>query len=418
MNYTEQDFKNQLKPYSKNGFVAFFQKIGRGWMSAWYGFADKHPTLANLIYMLFFFIVFSQGVTIFQFVVMTFLPQAFQSLLDKPFVWPMVEIPGLTDGTGAPLFYAIFNEPVKFLVNVQSEDGMWQVVTRLANTPEEIKQVLATYGSTYYEVNKAGELIMDAELQSMQVSGLGNFIAFEIAVFLAQCINFPLQRNITYRSHGNPWYQGMWYFIGWVLVSIFTNAVWGIMNPLLMSWNWNEVLIGLIKTVLTGGVSMVIFFFVFLVIFPDDKKAAAKAKDKLDKLVSAKAPAAQIAKAEKTYQTVQNRLDRSTAEKEYRQSLTQANSKALKYFALEKQLSAAVEETKKTSAALEKAKSQSLKVSAVAKLVDAYAVAEKKETELKAKLAESFKAAGEAIATKEEKTQAYNAVMERLGLKA
>ena len=74
--------------------------------------------------------------------------------------------------------------------------------------------------------------------------GWGYFIAFEIAVFTAQCINFPLQRNITYRSHGNPWFQAMWYFIGWVLVSIATNAIWGICNAFLLHWGSPDELNG------------------------------------------------------------------------------------------------------------------------------------------------------------------------------
>ena len=63
------------------------------------------------------------------------------------------------------------------------------------------------------------------------------------------------------------------YFIGWIGVSIFTNALWGIANPLLLSWQVNEVLISLLKTILTGGVSMVIFFFIFLIIFPNLENA-------------------------------------------------------------------------------------------------------------------------------------------------
>ena len=48
--------------------------------------------------------------------------------------------------------------------------------------------------------------------------GLGYFISYEVGSFLAQCINFPLQRNITFKSKGNPVYQAMWYFIAWVVI--------------------------------------------------------------------------------------------------------------------------------------------------------------------------------------------------------
>lgn len=366
MNYTEQDLKNQLKPYSKNGFVAFFQKIWRGWLSAWYGFADKHPKLSNLIYMVFFFIVFSQGVTIYQMLVLIFLPEAFGlELAAAEFMWPKIPI---------TLFGVSYN---------------WNILG--------------------YDIitNDAGQAIIGG--------GLGYFIAFEIATFTAQCINFPLQRNITYRSHGNPWYQAMWYFIGWVLVSLFCNAINGLWIPLaaqvMAPW-----LFSILAMIAQGGIAMVIFFFIFLIIFPDNNKVAKKAKAKYDKLQAANAPANKLAKAEMAYKTAQDKADRSNTEKEYRQSLTQANSKAIKYFAIEKKLNAAVEETKKSNQALEQAKADGMKVSVVAKRVDAYAAAEKYEEELKAKLADAFTAAGKAIELKEEKTQAYYAVMERLGL--
>ncbi len=387
--YTEQDFQNQLKPYSKNGFVAFFQKIWRGWLSTWYGFSDKHPGLANLIYMVFFFIVFSQGVTIWQYIVMTFLPYAFQSLWTQPFVWPALALPW-KDGAGNTLFYAIFNEPVKFL----NAEG----TVLLANTAQQVTEFMA-----------------DAS-NKLQVAGLGNFIAFEIAVFTAQCINFPLQRNITYRSHGNPWYQAMWYFIGWVLVSIFTNAVWGIINPLLMTWNWWEWVIGLVKTFITGGVSMVIFFFIFMVIFPDNNKAAAKAKAKYERLLAANAPEKKLAKAEKAYKFAQDRADRSNAEKDYTQASTQTNGKVLKYFASVKKLPQVESATQNAKAALDAAMASGMGTSGIAKKVHAYAMAQKEEELLKAHIAENYDAVCEAIALKEEKTAVYHSVMDRLGL--
>ncbi len=233
----EEEAKLQPKPLSENAFVAFFQKIARWWLGGWYGFTEKHKKLADLAYKIFFFFVFSMGVTIWQYLVMTFLPYAFAGLAEIEFVWPAVDF----KLGGETFTYAIFNEPTKYL-----ESG--------AVDP---------------------------------CSGLGNFIAFEIAVFTAQCINFPLQRNITFRSHGNPWYQAMWYFIGWVGVSIFTSALWGIVSPFLSYWGWPAAVANLVKTFITGGVSMIIFFFVFLVIFPDVNKMLASKTKKMEAAKSA-----------------------------------------------------------------------------------------------------------------------------------
>src|SRR5699024_12034369 len=50
--------------------------------------------------------------------------------------------------------------------------------------------------------------------------------------FLAQCINFPLQRNITFKSKGNPVYQAMWYFIAWVAISLICNGFNNLWMPI------------------------------------------------------------------------------------------------------------------------------------------------------------------------------------------
>ena len=234
----------EVKPLSTNAFVAFFQRIWRWWLGVWYGFAEKHPKGSKLIYQIFFFIVFSEGVTIWQFIVMTFLPYAFEFMGTSSWGWPSSTIGSLTDNGAV---YIIFGD----------------------------------------------------------TNGLGYWVAFEIATFTAQCINFPLQRNITFKSKGNPVWQAMWYFIGWVLISVAVNAIWGLINVFLTHWGWyldgNEglaTIAGLIKTVLTGGISMVIFFFIFMVIFPDLKKAAANAAKKVEKLKASGADAEKIKEAE------------------------------------------------------------------------------------------------------------------------
>lgn len=246
-----------IKPYSNNKIIALFQKIARWWLSIWYAFSDKHPKLSALLYKISFFFIFSMAVTLWQFLIMVFLPYAFESIWNVPFCFPRISL-GLKDALGNDLYFGIFNEPVQILIN----DKLSQ-----AYTVQDVDALLSQGGV-------------------IKVGGLGNFIAFEIAVFTAQCINFPLQRNITYKSKGNPYFQAFMYFVGWIFVSLFTNALWGIANPLLLSWQVNDVVISLLKTVLTGGVSMFIFFFIFLLIFPDLNKTAAKASKKYQKAES------------------------------------------------------------------------------------------------------------------------------------
>lgn len=292
----------KVKPLSDNAFIAFFQKIWRWWLGVWYGFADKHPKGAAILYKVFFFIVFSEGVTIVQLLIMLFLPKAFAAL-DFAFAWPGIQMGDMT--WNKPIFDAAGNLTGEYI----------------ANSPVSF----AIFGD---EV-------------------LGNWIAFEIAVFIAQCINFPLQRNITYKSKGNPAWQAMWYFIGWVGISILTGAVWGIINPFLQSWGWfytvdpaSGLLVEngflytiatLIKTVITGGLSMVIFFPIFIIIFPDLEKMAKNAAKKVEKLKEAGASEEKIAAAEAKADELAQRAKVDTARKEEISANSLANAKAVSW---------------------------------------------------------------------------------------
>lgn len=301
---SKEEISRELKPLSNNAFLAFFQKLWRSWLAVWYNYADKHPKASGWIYKLALFFIFSNGVTILQLLIMLFLPYAFKGIWDVSFVWPAIALPW-KDAAGVALNYAIFNEPVQFLI-----DGSIVMASNAKEVAAYIAQGL-----------------------SPEVGGLGNFLSFEIAVFCAQCINLPLQRNITFKSKGNIYMQAAWYFIGWVGISVGVNALWGIMNPLMLSWSWNKVAIDLIKTVVTGGVSMAIFFPIFLIIFPDSAKVAKSAAAKAEKAKASGADSAKVAdleaKAAKAAKTAE--LDR--LEKEAAKTATQANARAIAYVA-------------------------------------------------------------------------------------
>ena len=210
--------------FGQTGFCQWFRK-------GWNKFSHLHPGLAKLLYQIFFFMVFSNGVTIWQYLVMLFLPNLFgMGLAETPFVWPEItlwEWPEVGADGATHMIFGIFNEPVKMV------DG-----------------------------------------QAVIGGGLGNFLAFEVAVFTAQCINFPLQRNITFKSDGNPVVQAIWYFIGWVAISILVNAVWGFVGPLCSHFIAEKAITDLLKTFITGGLSMFVFFFIFMIIFPEGEKKA------------------------------------------------------------------------------------------------------------------------------------------------
>ena len=278
--YTEEYLRTQLIQLPHNKLARFFVKIYRRWLETWYAFSERHGRSANLLKKAFFFLVFSAGVTILQYIIMTFLPYAFAGLNNGAWGWPNVPVP-------------------------------------LAG------------GRPYM-------LLGDAQ-------GLGYFIAFEIAVFTAQCINFPLQRNVTYRSHGNMFVQVIWYFIGWILVSLFTNALWGICNCFLVHWGVPDAVTGIGKTLLTGIFSMVVFFFIFLVIFPDNVKLAQKARKRYEKAQSRGVSKVKLAKMKERTLQLEQRARISETEKAFLKACAQVNIAAMRYFALKPEKSEAEE---------------------------------------------------------------------------
>lgn len=212
------------KPSSSNKFVAFFQNIGKSYMKSWHGFCEKHPKGSKLIYQIWMFWVFSMMVTIFQFLVFQFLPLAFgENLASTEWLWPSVDI----DLFGVSYKWSLLGTPI--LYNSES---------------------VAIIGG-----------------------GLGYFISYAIGTFLAQVINFPLQRNITFKSKGNVYYQIMWYFIAWILITLICTGINNLWVPLFNhALQGLEAIANIIVTFITGGVSMVIFFFVFKIIFPEVEK--------------------------------------------------------------------------------------------------------------------------------------------------
>ena len=109
--------------------------------------------------------------------------------------------------------------------------------------------------------------------------GLPYFCAYMIAMVIGEVINFFLQRNITFRSKGNILYQGLWYLLAFCVVTCIVNSV----NCIWIAVAANYVPSGVYNigtTVLNGGISMVIFFFVNKIIFPEGE--ASKREENKD----------------------------------------------------------------------------------------------------------------------------------------
>ena len=183
-------------------------------------FAQKHPKLAEWIRKGGLFVIFSYVVTFIKMLLLMFLPALFRGMVgNAEWLWP--------------------NIPVKVL---------------------GVKLNLAIIGNA---------LATDAA--GVVTGGLAFTLANLTTIFIGEFINFPLQRNITFKSHGNPIYQALWYFIAWVVISLICNGFNNLWMPI-ASVYVAPAIYNILVTFITGGVSMVIFFFVFKIIFPEGEK--------------------------------------------------------------------------------------------------------------------------------------------------
>ena len=179
----------------------------------WESFANKHPGPAKWIREGGLFVIVSNLITVFKYLMLLVLPLAFAGLPNIDFGFPGIDI-------------TLFGETFK-----------WNIIG---------------YDAAH--------------------GGLPYFCAYMIAMVIGECVNFPIQRNFVFRSKGNIGYQAMWYVIAFCIVTCIVNSInciWvAVAGAYVPDWLYN---IG--TTVLNGGVSMVVFFFVNKVIFPEGKGA-------------------------------------------------------------------------------------------------------------------------------------------------
>lgn len=104
--------------------------------------------------------------------------------------------------------------------------------------------------------------------------GISYFFATIIGMVLFEIINFFIQRGWVFRSKGNILRQFVLYFLAFCIVIPLVNSI----NCFWVAFITNSIIRGLGTTVITGGVAMVVFFFVNKIIFNDAKKEEAKNK--------------------------------------------------------------------------------------------------------------------------------------------
>ena len=181
-------------------------------IQAW---AYNNPKIAQLIREGGLFVIVSNVITVFKAIALMFLPAAFAFLGTQDFGFPGIQL-------------ELFGIPFKwYIIGYSSEAG-----------------------------------------------GLSYFTAYMVAMVVGEVINFFIQRSFVFRSKGNILYQGMWYLLAFCLITCVVNSincVWvdvvKYLLPPALSW-----LHGIGTTVLNGGISMVVFFFVNKIVFNDSKE--------------------------------------------------------------------------------------------------------------------------------------------------
>lgn len=177
-------------------------------MNFWKNFSTSHPAVSKWIREGGLFVIISNLITVFKYILLQFLPAAFAGMPVTDFGWPGIDI-------------TVFGETFK-----------WNILG---------------YDTAH--------------------GGLPYFCAYMIAMFIGECINFPLQRNVVFRSKGKLGRQIVWYLAAFCMITCIVNSInciWvAVAGAIVPDYIYN---IG--TTVLNGGISMVIFFVVNKIIFP------------------------------------------------------------------------------------------------------------------------------------------------------
>lgn len=106
--------------------------------------------------------------------------------------------------------------------------------------------------------------------------GLAYFVAVQLALALAQIVNFFLQRNITFKSKTNVWVAAAWYTVAYVVISFGAAALQGVYKMpvyelFITTWGLGaagETLADSATMIINALISFCVFFPIFKIIFP------------------------------------------------------------------------------------------------------------------------------------------------------
>ena len=69
------------------------RKIAAEWKERWLSFDKSYPRLSKWIHQIFYFVFFSAGVTVFQYLIFTIMPEILgEKLAATEFMWPQIPV--------------------------------------------------------------------------------------------------------------------------------------------------------------------------------------------------------------------------------------------------------------------------------------------------------------------------------------
>ncbi|WP_228373090.1 GtrA family protein [Demequina maris] len=182
-------------------------------------------------------------------------------------------------GTAQFLMFFVFSNAVTVLQFVLMPLlRSWFASTSLLDTDFQVLPIGSNVdGSQYYMFDyPAGEISQGGG------GGLAYFLAVQITLAIAQIINFFLQRNITFKSNTSPWIAAMWYFIAYVVITFVAAAAQGfykapVYDFFIDTLGWGstgETVADVVTMIINSAISFWVFFPIFKIIFkrvPEDE---------------------------------------------------------------------------------------------------------------------------------------------------
>ncbi|MBB1514561.1 hypothetical protein H5398_01010 [Tessaracoccus sp. MC1679] len=189
----------------------------------WAGYSERHPELSKFL----MFFILSNGITVLQIVIM-------------------------------PVFRGIFGRTSL----IDTDFQVWPIGSNVD-------------GSQYFVFDYAAGALPEGG------GGLAYFLAVQLAILIAQVLNFFAQRNITFKSNTSIWRAAFWYFIAYLVITLVAAAAQGFYKAPIYTFfidtlGWGqtgETTADVITMIINSAISFWVFYPIFKLIFKQESAA-------------------------------------------------------------------------------------------------------------------------------------------------